>query len=239
MRLQKWMAHCGVASRRASETLIAQGKVRVNGEVVREQGLQIDPAVDKVQVHGKMLQPPQDHRYYLYFKSAGLLTTNRDPQKRPTIFTALAELKGQVVPVGRLDKDTRGLLLLTNDGELQYRLTHPSWQVKKTYIATVSGAMTDKALRSLAKGVMLDDGMTAPAEVRLINRSSRRSKVSLTIVEGRKRQVRRMMKKVGHPVIDLIRVTFAGLDLEGIEEGQVRPLRAKEIRHLKNLVDLP
>lgn len=238
MRLQKWMAQCGVASRRASEELIAQGRVRVNGAVVQNQGLQIDPLKDVVEVSGKRLEAPTAHRYYIYFKPAGLLTTNRDPQHRPTIFSELAELHGKVVPVGRLDKDTRGLLLLTNDGELQYRLTHPSWRVEKTYIATVQGAISDKALKALAKGVVLDDGLTAPAKVRLLARSRRRSRISLTIIEGRKRQVRRMLQRVGHPVIDLLRTEFAGLDLERVEEGQVRPLRASEVRRLKDLVDL-
>lgn len=238
VRLQKWMAQCGAASRRRSEELIAAGKVTVNGIVVREQGVRIDPEKDLVCLNGKPLQQERPHRYYMYYKPAGVLTTTSDPQRRTTIFDQLPELRGQVVPVGRLDMDTRGLLLLTNDGELTYRLTHPSWEVPKTYVAVVAGKVSNRALRQLANGVLLDDGMTAPADVRLMKQSSRKSTIELTIHEGRKREVRRMCRAVGHPVQSLLRVRFGGLSLSKLAEGDMRPLKKSEVAQLKSLVDL-
>lgn len=237
-RLQKWMATCGVASRRHSEAIIAQGRVTVNGQVVREQGLQIDPEKDRVAVDGRVLEAPTSYAYYLYDKPEGLITTAHDPQGRPTIFDALPELRQQVVPVGRLDRDTSGLLLLTNDGELTYRLTHPSYHVNKRYEVTVKGFISDRALRQLVKGIDLEDGRTAPAEVQLLHRSQGKSKIALTIHEGRKRQVRRMCQAVGYPVLALRRTEVAGLGLSKIAEGEVRPLTAQEVQQLYQAVNM-
>lgn len=238
IRLHKWMADCGVASRRRSEAMIAEGRVSVNGRPVSEQGVQIDPEKDRVTVDGQALQGPPAFKYYLYDKPVGLLTTVHDPQGRPTIFDALADLRQQVVPVGRLDRDTSGLLILTNDGELTYRLTHPSHLVDKRYEVTVQGAITDKAMRALAQGVLLEDGKTAPAQVTLLHRSKNKSKLALTIHEGRKRQVRRMCKAVGFPVIALRRTHLAGLGLNHVSEGDVRPLTRQEVRQLYEAVGM-
>lgn len=238
VRLQKWMAQCGIASRRQSEKIIEQGRVCVNGQRVQSQGYCINPYCDEVTVDGKKLQSREPLRYYLYYKPAGVLTTTHDPQHRETIFDQLAELRGEVVPVGRLDMDTKGVLLLTNDGELTYRLTHPSWNVEKTYIATVYGLISRQALYQLRRGVTLEDGVTAPAKVRVIRSSRIKSVVELTIHEGKKREVRRMLKAVGFPVMDLLRVRFAGIELSRIAEGDVRPLTSEEIKALKKLVKL-
>lgn len=238
MRLQKWMAQCGVASRRQSERLIAEGRVHVNGEVVHEQGMQVDTKKDHVHVDGVLLTERASKVYYMFYKPAGVVTTTCDPKAECTIFDVLPELKGRVVPVGRLDKDTRGLLILTNDGELTHRLTHPSWQVPKTYRAVVHGKVEARALKRLATGIQLEDGVTAPATVRLLRKSSRRSTLELTIHEGKKREVRRMLRAVGHPVEELLRIRFGGLTLEKISEGQYRPLRPHETEALRRIVEL-
>lgn len=173
IRLQKYMADCGVASRRQSETLISQGRVTVNGDVVRELGVKVLPGVDKVAVDGKEIALQDEYLFYMFNKPVGYLTTTSDPQGRPTIFDCCPELRGHVLPVGRLDMDTEGLLILTNHGELAYRLTHPKYNIRKTYIATVKGVITPKALQTLSEGVKLDDGKTAPARARFLKKQGK------------------------------------------------------------------
>ena len=177
IRLQKYMADCGVASRRQSETLISQGRVTVNGDVVRELGVKVLPGVDKVAVDGKEIAVQDEYLFYMFNKPVGYLTTTSDPQGRPTIFDCCPELRGHVLPVGRLDMDTEGLLILTNHGELAYRLTHPKYNIRKTYIATVKGVITPKALQTLSEGVKLDDGKTAPARARFLKKQGKNSVV--------------------------------------------------------------
>ena len=184
IRLQKYMADCGVASRRQSETMIAQGRVTVNGDVVRELGVKVLPGVDKVAVDGKEIAVQDEYLFYMFNKPVGYLTTTSDPQGRPTIFDCCPELRGHVLPVGRLDMDTEGLLILTNHGELAYRLTHPKYNIRKTYIATVKGVITPKALQTLSEGVKLDDGKTAPARARFLKKQGKNSVVELIIHEG-------------------------------------------------------
>ncbi|MDO4281745.1 MAG: pseudouridine synthase [Peptococcaceae bacterium] len=177
LRLQKYMADCGIASRRQSESMIKAGRVKVNGTVVKELGTKIDPQIDQISVDDKKISVQDEFLFYMFNKPAGYLTTTSDPQHRPTIYDCCPELKGHVLPVGRLDMDTEGLLLLTNHGDLAYRLTHPKYNIKKTYIATVEGVIGEKALRILEEGVPLDDGVTAPAKVRFLKKQGKISVV--------------------------------------------------------------
>lgn len=237
-KLHKFMANCGVASRRKSEALILEGVVKVNGEVVTNLAERIDPKVDKVTVRGKRISLPKEKVYYMFFKPEGYLTTTTDPEGRPTIFDLIPELKGKVNPVGRLDKDTEGLLFLTNDGDFAFRMTHPKFQVKKTYRAIVFGEITPHALKELAEGVKLEDGLTKPAEVHLREERERMSVVEITIHEGRKRQVRRMFDAVGFPVIFLKRTQIDKIALKHVDKGHYRKLTDKEITRLKSRLQL-
>lgn len=225
MRLNAYLARAGVASRRGAEELIRAGRVRVNGEVV---GLAtfVEP-FDRVELDGRPLVP-EALAYVLLHKPAGVVTTASDPHGRPTVVD-LVDLGQRVVPVGRLDADTTGALLLTNDGPLAHRLAHPRYQVDKVYEAEVEGEPDDHALRRLAEGVELDDGLTAPAGVRRLGRS----RLELTLHEGRKHQVKRMCEAVGHPVKCLHRRAYAGLTLDGVAPGMWRELSEAEVAALR------
>lgn len=238
-RLQKILAARGVASRRKCEELIAAGRVKVNGALVKELGYKADPKIDRIEVDGKPIRDePSRYRYYLFHKPTGVITSVRDPQGRKTVLD-FVDVSERIYPVGRLDYDTSGLLLLTNDGKLTNRLTHPRFEVKKTYVATVRGVPNQRALRALMSGVMLEDGKTAPAFARLtrVDDRAREADIELTIHEGRNRQVRRMCAAVGHPVLKLRRVQFGFLTLGSLKPGQYRPLTREEVTKLKNLVN--
>jgi 23S rRNA pseudouridine2605 synthase len=225
MRLNAYLARAGVASRRGAEDLIRAGRVRVNGEVA---GLVtfVEPR-DIVEVDGSPIEP-EPLTYVLLHKPPGVVTTARDPQGRPTV-VGLVGHERRVVPVGRLDADTTGALLLTNDGPLAHRLMHPRYEVDKVYEAEVEGEPGDEALAQLAEGVELDDGRTAPARVRRLGPSL----VELTIHEGRKHQVKRMLGAVGHPVSRLHRNRYAGLTLDGLAPGEWRELTSDEVKRLR------
>jgi pseudouridine synthase len=226
MRLNAFLARAGVASRRAADELIKAGRVTVNGEPG-----QLNTFVesrDVVEVDGRRVEP-QRLAYVLLHKPPGVVTTARDPQGRPTV-VGLVDHPARVVPVGRLDADTTGALLLTNDGPLAHRLAHPRYGVEKVYEVEVEGEPSDEALRRLAEGVELDDGPTAPAKVRLLAPS----RIELILHEGRKHQVKRMCEEVGHPVRRLHRSRYAGLDLEGLGPGEWRELTADEVRALRS-----
>jgi 23S rRNA pseudouridine2605 synthase len=225
MRLNAYLARAGVASRRGAEDLIRAGRVRVNGEVA---GLVtfVEPR-DIVEVDGSPIEP-EPLTYVLLHKPPGVVTTARDPQGRPTV-VGLVGHERRVVPVGRLDADTTGALLLTNDGPLAHRLMHPRYEVGKVYEAEVEGEPSDEALAQLAEGVVLDDGRTAPARVRRLGPSL----VELTIHEGRKHQVKRMLQAVGHPVRRLHRNRYAGLTLDGLAPGEWRVLTSDEVNRLQ------
>ena len=238
LRLQKYLAQCGVASRRAAEVLIAAGRVTVNGRPVIAMGALVDPAVDTVAVDGVAIRPERQHRYLLLYKPAGYLCTVRDDRGRRSVLELLPTIGERIYPVGRLDYDTAGVLLLTNDGALTQALLHPSRQVTKTYQAWVSGVPDAGALRRLREGVRLTDGLTAPAQARLLARRDERALLELTIHEGRNRQVKRMCQAVGHPVLSLRRTRFAGLDLRGLRVGEYRELSADEIAALKQAVGI-
>ncbi len=238
VRLQKFMADCGVASRRQSEKLISDGFVEVNKEVVKTLGVKIDPQKDVVKVKGKKIAVREEYEFYMLNKPAGYLTTTTDPDNRPTIFDCCPELRGRVNPIGRLDMDTEGLLLLTNHGELAFRLTHPKFNIRKTYVAQVKGVITESALRHLSEGVLLEDGKTAPAKARFMKKQGKNSVVELIIHEGKKRQVRRMLEAVGFPCITLRRIAIDRVQLAHVDVGHVRPLTEHELGRLFDRVQL-
>lgn len=227
MRLQKFLARAGVASRRGSENLMTAGRVSVNGETVTELGSKVDPAVDEVRVDGKLVQLYDGPVTIMLNKPAGYVTTMSDPQGRPTVaqLVPTSEFPG-LFPIGRLDIDTTGLLLFSTDGDLGNNLLHPSRHVDKTYLATVEGRPTAQELQQLKDGVLLDDGLTAPADVYLLDAAPHQSRLQITIHEGRKRQVKRMCEAVGHRVVALHRVSFGPLELD---EGEVAVGKWKQL----------
>lgn len=229
-RLQKVLARAGLGSRRACEELIADERVTVDGEIARL-GARVDPDTQRIEVDGARVVVRDDLVYYLVNKPAGHVSTAHDPQGRPTV-VELVPAEPRVFPVGRLDADTEGLLLLTNDGELTQLLTHPSHGVVKTYLAEVAGVPKPAALAALRDGVELDDGPTAPATVRLVQRHRGNALVELGIHEGRNRQVRRMCEAVGHPVRRLVRSRIGPVHDDRLGPGEWRPLRTAEVRAL-------
>lgn len=226
-RLQKILARVGIASRRVVEEMIEDGRVVVNGEVA-ELGQRADPDVDAIEVDGVLVGVRPDTVWYLLNKPAGVVSTASDPQGRPTVVELVPE-EPRVFPVGRLDAETEGLLLLTNDGEVTHRLTHPSYGVEKEYLAHVEGTPSRGALRTLREGVELDDGITAPATAAMVSPGV----VRLVIHEGRNRQVRRMCEAVGHPVVRLVRTRIGPLVDTRLGPGEWRPLRQDEVRALE------
>lgn len=235
MRLQKYLAMSGVASRRASEKLIAEGHVAVNGTVITEMGVQVDETRDRVTVDGELIHLEEEKHYIAYNKPIGEVTTNSDPEGRPTVMDKFRDYPVRLYPVGRLDYDSEGLLLLTNDGELMNNLLHPSREVNKTYLAKVSNHVDDDVLRRLRAGVSIDGRLTSPANARLVRHDAFDSIVMVTIHEGRYRQVRRMFEAVGHQVVQLKRVGFASVQLGDLPRGQWRRLTDAEIKRLKEL----
>ena len=235
MRLQKYLAQCGVASRRHAEKMIADGLVQVNGQTVTEMGVQVEES-DIVCVRGERVLPEADKRYILYHKPMGEVTTASDERGRDTVMDHFRDFPVRLYPVGRLDYDSEGLLLLTNDGDLAAHLTHPSHEVDKTYLARVSLHLTPEEIHRLRTGVTLKDGFcTSPAKVRVIREETFASAVLITIHEGHNRQVRQMMEAVGHKVLLLRRVKFGPIDLKGVERGAWRDLTPEEVRRLKEL----
>lgn len=241
IRLQKILSQAGVASRRTAETLITQGRVTVNGRTVTEMGTKADPAVDDIRVDGRRVKGAERTRYILLNKPAGYVTTRLDPQRRPTVIDLLTGVREYVYPVGRLDYDTEGLLLLTNDGELAAMLTHPRHGVERTYEARVAGMPDADALDRLRTGIPLDGRRTLPAEVTLVNdrRGDRDGVLILTIREGRNRQVRRMCEAVGHPVKSLRRIKVGPISDRRLKPGQWRELTAEEVRALRRAASAP
>ncbi len=235
VRLQKYLAACGVDSRRACERLIQDGLVSVNG-VPAHLGQQIDPKLDKVYVDDRPVLF-DDKVYIVFNKPKNVITTLKDTHNRKTVANYLDGLAQRVFPVGRLDRDVEGVLLFTNDGELAFRLIHPSFKVNKVYLAWVRGSMTPETANRLAQGVCLDDGLTAPAYVKIINAGAETSLIKLTIHEGRKREVKRMCAAVGHPVEKLERVAFAGIDAKGLRPGEWRYMNADEVERLRKCTE--
>jgi len=241
-RLQKILSAAGIASRRLSEELILQGRVSVNGETVRELGTKADPATDEIKVDGRRVKTAQRKRYVLLNKPRGYITSRSDPQGRPTVMDLLKAVKEYVYPVGRLDYDTEGLLLLTNDGELATRLTHPRHEVDKVYEARVRGVPDAHTLERLARGVTIEGRRTSPAKLRaseaIVKESGEQTIVEITIHEGRQRQVRQMFDSVGHPVVRLKRVRIGPVNDPDIPPGHWRDLTPQEIAKLQRAAGL-
>jgi 23S rRNA pseudouridine2605 synthase len=235
-RLQKILSQAGIASRRAAEKLILEGRVSVNSATVREMGVKADPAVDDIRVDGRRVKSAERPRYILLNKPRGYVTTRSDPQRRPTVIDLVSSVREYVYPVGRLDYDTEGLLLLTNDGDLAAKLTHPRHGIERTYEARVAGMPDREAIDRLRRGIPLDGHRTLPAKVVLVEERRRDGNglLRITIREGRNRQVRRMCEAVGHPVQTLRRIRFGSLEGRGLGVGQWRELTAAEVEKLKS-----
>jgi pseudouridine synthase len=238
-RLNKFLAHAGVCSRREADRWIAEGRVSVNGKVVLELGEKVDPARDKVSANGKPVKREEERTIYILMnKPAGLVVSVKDPFGRPTVMELLAHVPARVYPVGRLDLDTEGALLLTNDGDVAMRLSHPRFGVVKVYEVRVEGEPAETDLDKVRNGIFLEGRKTAPARVRALRRGHRHTALEVEIHEGRKREIRKLFEAVGYPVAGLVRVQFAGLTLEGLKPGQWRYLRTAEIQRLKKLAGL-
>lgn len=237
VRLQKLIAGTGLASRRKAEGLIAAGRVMVNGKTVTELGTKVDPTRDHVKVDGKHLSAAQPFVYLMLNKPKNVVSTLDDPGGRTTVKDYLRGVSVRVFPVGRLDFDSEGLMLLTNHGELAQAMLHPRYHVPKTYLIKVKGVLTDEDIRNLERGVKLDDGMTGPAQVKKVRKVEANSWLEITIREGRKHQVKRMLESVGHPVIKLLRIRMGSLALGDLQPGEFRFLTDREANALRQLVD--
>ena len=241
VRLQKLLAQSGVASRRKCEELMLAGEVEVDGEVVTRLGTKVDPRTAVIRVEGRRLPPASPHAYLVLHKPRGVVSTMSDPEGRRTISDVLAETApelGRLFHVGRLDTDTSGLLLLTNDGDFANRMAHPSFEVDKTYVAEVDGEVTRQTLQALRDGVVLEDGPVEVRSIRVVGRHAGRSIVELVIHEGRNRIVRRLLDHVGHPVLRLTRTAIGPVGLGGLAPGELRPLTNDELGELLDRAQL-
>lgn len=234
MRLQKYLASCGVASRRTAEKLIAEGHVTVDGQKITEMGVQVEDH-QVICVDGKRVRPEGEKHYIMYHKPAGEVTTVSDPEGRATVLDRFRDYPVRLYPVGRLDYDSEGLLLLTNDGDLTERMLHPSMEVDKTYLARVSNQVTPEEARQLERGVMVDGRKTARAKVHILSVQNLFTDMIITIHEGRNRQVRKMVEQIGHQVVMLRRIRFGPLKLGELPRGMWRPLTQEELDALKKL----
>lgn len=231
-RLQKYMARCGVSSRRKAEELILNGCVKVNGAVITELGTKVNPEKDVVAVENKIISEAKEFIYIKLYKPEGYVTTVKDQFGRKTVLD-LINIKERIYPIGRLDYNTSGLLLLTNDGDLANKLMHPKFHIYKTYIADVEGKISDKAIMKLKSGVKIEDYKTAPARVNLIKYNGSNSIVQISIYEGKNRQVRKMLQEVGHTVLTLKRISFGKINLADLKPGAWAHLSEEEIKFLK------
>lgn len=232
MRLAKYIAQAGITSRRKAEELVARGRVTVNGVVIREQGVQVEPGKDEIKVDGTAVT--QDRPVYVLLnKPLGVICSMDDPQGRPTVAQLVERIDTRVFPVGRLDYDSEGLLLMTNDGDFANLITHPRYGIKKRYRVRVKGCVSREALQRLRKGVNLEDGMTSPAGVKVLASSAESSLLEMELGEGRKREVRRMCAAVGFPVVNLQRTALSFLSLQGVAPGKFRYLTPGEVERLK------
>lgn len=234
MRLQKFMAKCGVASRRKSEEIILAEKVKVNGDIVTELGFKVDIDTDIVTVNNKKIELEENKVYILLNKPVGYITTVSDEFNRKKVVDLLKDVDERVYPIGRLDYDTSGLLLLTNDGDLAYKLTHPKYEIKKKYIAKVKGIPTEEKLRQFRNGLKIEDYITSKAKVKIINVDKGNATLEVIIHEGRNRQVRKMCSKIGHPVVELKRIEMDEIKLQDTKEGAWRYLLPEEVEFLEN-----
>ncbi|MCX6826662.1 MAG: pseudouridine synthase [candidate division Zixibacteria bacterium] len=238
IRINKFLSLCGVASRRKADRLIAEKRVSVNDAMVAKPGLLIDEINDIVKVDGVRAVPAENFYYILLNKPAMVLTTLSDPFHRKTVAHLIKEVPVRVYPVGRLDYVTEGVLLLTNDGETAHRLAHPRYEIKKIYLASVVGAFTKEKAKLIGKGIKLDDGHLGRAEVEILSVGEKKSEAQFTLTEGHKREIKQMLKAVGHPIQKLRRIEFAGFRVDDLLPGQWRYLDKQEIAKLKHMVGL-
>ncbi len=236
-RLQKYLSRAGVASRRHAETLITDGRVKVNGKVVTELGSRVDPQRDLVLLDNKLVSPSAERKYFLFYKPPGVVTTLSDPEGRPTVADYAQETGGRVFPVGRLDYDAEGALLLTDDGDLANKLMHPSHQVPRVYLAKVKGEPDEASLQKLVDGVRLEDGMAHAVQAKIFEKAERNTWVKIVVTEGRQHLVKRLCAAIGHPVVRLYRPAHAGLPVHGLRPGELRALSNDEIRRVKAAAD--
>nr|WGD61725.1 23S rRNA pseudouridine(2605) synthase RluB [Bacillus subtilis] len=236
-RLQKVIAHAGVASRRKAEELIKEGKVKVNGKVVTELGVKVTGS-DQIEVNGLKVER-EEPVYFLLYKPRGVISAVQDDKGRKVVTDFFKNIPRRIYPIGRLDYDTSGLLLLTNDGEFANKLMHPKYEIDKTYVAKVKGIPPKESLRKLERGIRLEEGKTAPAKAKALSLDKKKqtSIIQLTIHEGRNRQVRRMFEAIGHEVIKLKREEYAFLNLRGLHTGDARELTPHEVKRLRALAD--
>lgn len=235
VRLQKYIAMCGTASRRGAEDLITSGKIRVNGKVIKEMGVKVEVGADKVEYCGDVIKPAVKNYYIMLNKPAGYVSTVKDQFERPTVIDLLSkDISTRIFPVGRLDYETEGMLLLTNDGEFTYRVTHPKFHMDKTYIAVLKGGITIKALGMLRRGVDIGGFVTSPAEVEILDAENGKTMVKIVIHEGKNRQVRKMFEAVGCKVEYLQRTKIGNIELGNLPLGRWRYLTSHEINYLKN-----
>ena len=239
MRLQKFLAHAGVCSRRKAEKIIQEGRVRIDGKIVKRLGTKIDPQRQKITVDGKTVGIKKRYCYFLLNKPAGFLTTLKDPFGRPTIKAFLKKVTERVYPAGRLDKESEGLLLLTNHGELVHRLLHPRHKVKKVYIVTVSGFPSNEQIDKISRGVKIRGGVTtSPCTIRLLKRDKKTSVFEVILKEGRKRQIRYMFRAIGFRVVRLVRTRIGPLEIGNLQPGHLRSLTPVEIKRLLKEVSI-
>lgn len=236
-RLQKIIAEMGITSRRKAEGLILEGRVTVNGKVAGI-GMKADPLKDHVKVDGKLLTRPEKKVYLVFNKPRGVVTSLSDPEGRPTVHDFLKGIRERVFPVGRLDYDSEGMLLLTNDGDFSHAVLHPSKKIPKTYLAKIKGALDQDAMEKLRTGIKLDGVLTAPAKARFIRKTENNSWIEMTIYEGRKRQIRRMLERVGHPVIRLMRIRIDGIEMGSLKPGKYRPLSEAEMKRIQREIEM-
>ena len=237
-RLQKVIAHAGIVSRREAERFITEGRVAVNGSIVTQLGTKVDPTRDKINVDGRLVKSFPGKVYVLMNKPAGYVSTLKDPQERPVVTDLLDRINTRVFPVGRLDYDAEGVLLLTNDGELAHRLQHPRYGISRTYEVKVKDVPANSQLSRLRKGVRLEDGITLPAKAKFLKKTTKNCWLKITLYEGKNRQVKRMCAAVGHPVLKIKRVSLGPLSLGDVSRGKYRHLTQDEVKELYALVSL-
>jgi 23S rRNA pseudouridine2605 synthase len=237
MRLNKYIALCGITSRRKADELIESGKVEVNGQLIKEMGFDVDEYKHIIKVNGNIIRPQEEKIYIMLNKPEGYVTTVKDQFNRQNVIDLVKEIKERIYPIGRLDYETSGLLILTNDGDLTYKLTHPKHEVNKTYIARVRGIPSNYEIKKFEKGLKIEDYITAPAKFKILefNKDKNYSICEIIIHEGKNRQVRKMCKEIGYPVQHLQRVSMGKINLSNLEKGKWRYLTKEELDYLKSL----
>ncbi|MBQ4062567.1 MAG: rRNA pseudouridine synthase [Christensenellaceae bacterium] len=235
LRIAKFLASAGVASRRKCEELIFEGKVSVNGVVISEPGTRVDPANDKVRVGKKLIEAPEEKVYIMFNKPVGCVSTCSDDKGRTTVLDYITGINERIYPVGRLDFTTEGLLLLTNDGELANRLTHPRHEVGKRYLVIVEGDVTSDDVKKLEKGIFIEGGKTAPARIKILKRENGKTELTIIIHEGRNHQVKKMFEAVEKKVVFLKRISVGDINLGQLKKGEYRHLSAEEVAYLKSI----